>query len=136
MGEATPPEKWGASSLLNQNMLEHLLLARLVGETAATAAQGKSAPFAPSGSIVLSEAVVDSLSSEQVALPSDLGRELRRERHGILEALHTWVADGGTHHRLVPRSMPWNGTQEALRWYVAAKRRQTQLDLLTVAFLH
>lgn len=68
-------------------------------------------------------------------LPPDLRRDLVRERAEIIDAAQAWSSKKGWRHR-TPTSLPYGGTEEALQRYATAKKWQTKLDMLTVAFVY
>jgi hypothetical protein len=115
---------------LKQEMLEHRLLSSMLGTPAAVGRPSQTSAAAASA-----RTLVEAFSHSSVPLPADLRRELTRDRVAVIEALQVWLRHGGWHHR-APLSLPATGTEEALRRYVEAKRQQTRLDLMTVAFLY
>jgi len=130
--ESTPPERWTAAASANQEMLEHRLLPLLLGASPLAVAQRGRAAVSPASA----EALVESLGHLTPTVPGDLRRALQREHQGLVEALHTWLDNGGGCGPEEPAPVPSDGEAEALQSYVAAKRCQKQLDLLTAAFLH
>jgi len=114
-------ERWTEAAKINQEMLEHSLLSKLVNYRSGH----KEA-----------EALLKFLTESPKSLPTDLKRDIKRERAAILDALKEWTSRANGWHRSVPLSLPWNGSEEAMSSYMMAKRRQTKLDLLTVAFMH
>jgi len=120
----------------NQEMFEHRLIARLLA--------GDGLPTAPGAE--KAEALARRLGAPPHALPSDLRRQLSREREAVLEAVVAWIGGGdfaasptgrgGGWQQNTPLSLPRNGTEEAVQMYTTTKRWQAKLDLLTAAFLH
>ncbi|CAK0875631.1 unnamed protein product [Prorocentrum cordatum] len=69
-------------------------------------------------------------------VPPDLKRELRQARDDVIDALSEFVSWRNGWGDETPISLPWDGSSDDMQRYLSAKRKQTNLDLLTAALLY
>merc|ERR1712232_218470 len=112
---------WPALAASNQELLDHRLIFQLLN--------GKVRFSSRDASAVLQFLL-------QGNRPADIRKALTQDDLAIEEAILEWGKSQGRFKKQVPLSLPWQADDSALQSYAAAKQRQTELDILTVAFLY
>uniref|UniRef100_A0A7S1FE18 Uncharacterized protein n=1 Tax=Noctiluca scintillans TaxID=2966 RepID=A0A7S1FE18_NOCSC len=132
---SVPPEtedtiSWLSTASNNNAMFyhQHLLSMLRSAEMASTAPQGGDATLRAIYRLTQGLMLMQ-------GLPSDVRRVLKNEQDSLLQALLGWVQGGGSWGHRTPLAVPWHGTEDAMNRYITAKRWQTKLDLLSVAFI-
>jgi hypothetical protein len=124
---------WKLVSETNQEMFDHSYITKLWGTIPAASLSSREADRSMQAKV---DTFARTFTQSSSNLPSDVRKDLSREREGILKALVGFLEAGGSWSAITKRIHAFQDSEEEPAKHMTAKRWQASLDLLTAAFLH
>jgi hypothetical protein len=124
---------WKLVSETNQEMFDHSYITKLWTTIPAASLPARGADRSMQAKV---DTFARTFTQSSSNLPSDVRKDLSREREGILKALVGFLEAGGSWSAITKRIHAFQDSVEEPAKHMTAKRWQASLDLLTAAFLH